>query len=88
MARYPPVRPVDSGECRAPDGCRSVAGSLVQDGFRGDVSGRPPDGCPDDPSEWVVYQDDADRQATLRTTGPPFPSDVSARHPDYIVEGA
>ena len=41
----------------------------LQYDFRGDLSGLPPDGCPDDPSERVVYHYNEDSQAIMRTTG-------------------
>lgn len=65
------ARPVDSGECSGFQRLTAAEAQRVvmQYDFRGDVFGRPPDGCPDDPSERVVYQYDADRQAILRATG-------------------
>lgn len=41
----------------------------MQYDFRGHLSGIPPDGCPDDPSERVVYQYSTTSQAIMRTTG-------------------
>ena len=48
--------------------------------FRGDRSGMPPEGCPDDPSEYVMYLYDDQSQMLRRATGrgsaQPFIGDV------------
>ena len=64
------ARPVDGG-CSGFQRLTAAEAQRVvmQYDFRGDRAGRPPDGCPDDPSERVVYQYDPDRQAILRATG-------------------
>lgn len=77
------ARPVSTG------GCISFQRLTVADAqqvtmqydFRGDLSGLPPDGCPDDPSERVVYVYGEDTRAILRATGrlgrpQPFINDV------------
>ena len=65
------ARPVRDGAC---DGferlllAEAQAISLQYD-FRGNRSGMPPDGCPDDPSERVRYTYDAQAQMLRRATG-------------------
>ena len=77
------ARPVSSGPCVSFQRLTAAQAQRVtmQYDFRSDRSGRPPDGCPDDPSERVVYMYSEDSQAILRATGrrgrpQPFINDV------------
>ena len=77
------ARPVSTGGCISFQRLTVAEAQRVtmQYDFRGDLSGLPPDGCPDDPSERVVYLYGEDTQAILRATGrlgrpQPFINDV------------
>ena len=64
------ARPARGGDCLSFQRLTAAEAQRVtmQYDFRGDFSGSP-DGCPDDPSERVVYQYNEDSQAIMRTTG-------------------
>ena len=77
------ARPVSTGRCASFQRLTVAEAQRVtmQYDFRGDRSGLPPDGCPDDPSERVVYVYSEDTQAIFRATGrrgrpQPFINDV------------
>ena len=77
------ARPVSTGRCSSFQRLTVAEAQHVtmQYDFRGDRSGLPPDGCPDDPSERVVYVYREDTQTILRATGrrgrpQPFINDV------------
>lgn len=65
------ARPVRGGACEGFE--RLVVADeqtvSMQYDFRGDRFGSAPDGCPDDPSERVLYTYDADAQMLRRATG-------------------
>ena len=77
------ARPVRTGRCTSFQRLTVAEAQHVtmQYDFRGDRSGLPPDGCPDDSSERVVYMYGEDTQAILRATSrrgrpQPFINDV------------
>jgi type II secretory pathway component PulJ len=69
--RFAGARPVRGGPC---DGFERLTVTeeqqvTLQYDFRGNRTGAPPDGCPDDPSEVVTYAYDSDAQILTRATG-------------------
>lgn len=80
--RFAGARPVRGGPCA---GFAHLARAeeqaiTLQYDFRGDATGTPPDGCPDDPLEIISYTYDADARLLRRATGrgapQPFVGDV------------
>ncbi len=80
--RFAGARPVRDGPC---DGFERLLVAeeqtvTMQYDFRGNTSGAPPDGCPDDPSELITYTYESAGQVIKRATGggapQPFISDV------------
>jgi hypothetical protein len=80
--RFAGARPVCDGPC---DGFERLLVAeeqtvTMQYDFRGNTSGTPPDGCPDDPSELITYTYESAGQVIKRATGggapQPFISDV------------
>lgn len=80
--RFAGARPVRGGPC---DGFERLLVAeeqtvTIQYDFRGNTSGSPPDGCPDDPSELITYTYDSAgrviRRATSGGAPQPFINDV------------
>ena len=65
------ARPVRGGECEGFERLLRAEEQTIslQYDFRGDRSGTPADGCPDDPSERVRYTYDAQARTLRRATG-------------------
>jgi prepilin-type N-terminal cleavage/methylation domain-containing protein len=65
------ARPVRDGSCAEFERLTSAEEQRVtlQYDFRGDSTGTPPDGCPDDPSEQITYVYDEKAQTLRRATG-------------------
>jgi type II secretory pathway component PulJ len=65
------ARPVRSGPCEGFERFTVAEEQRVtlQYDFRGNSTGTPPDGCPDDPGERITYVYDANEQILKRATG-------------------
>ena len=76
------ARPVRGGPCEGFDKLTEATDQRIvfQYDYRASSTGSPPDGCPDDPNERIVYTYDSSTQVLKRGTGggppQPFISDV------------
>lgn len=82
--RFAGARPVRGGPCAGFAHLTRAEEQAItlQYDFRGDATGTPPDGCPDDPLEIISYTYDANARLLRRATGrgapQPFVGDVPA----------